>query len=171
MRILSFLTVWLTSMAVFCSQAVAQGYQPNVDTSNIASYADYKHYEEQAYKLYQERSNGFYKKGQLEIGRHYTEYSERRQVALEELRSTDRTNYLEWLDARAIGDHPRETRLETTVPALILFKQKDTGAFEIFSAKKKSITEDWSKKNTDMFIVYQEEKRLLWSAYQALPKK
>jgi hypothetical protein len=169
MRSLTLTIASLVASAFISTHAIAQEWKPEVDTSKVTSYKSFKELDLSAYKLFIQRDNKSYAE-YVEIDRRYfKEFREKRMVALMEFRSSDRPNYVEWLDAREVEDSAKEAMLDQTIPALKVFRNKQREEYKRYEVQRDAAYETYKAKKQNAWDVYQKETESLNKAYLLLP--
>jgi hypothetical protein len=169
-RFLSFCVSVLLTAVLFTGPAAAQDLKPQVDAAQVTSWATYQALQSFSLVRKRDRETENYKASEAKKTGHFMEYETARLAALRELRTADRSHYLEWLDAKALKDDAEVLRLQATIPAIAAYVKKQEAAWRESSRKIDIAAEEKTAKDAVVQRVYEEEQRLLREAYDALQK-
>lgn len=151
---------------LFSGVAAANGlFALEVDTSVIKTYADYDMAQTEAWRRYDERKSEAWRRYDEKKSQAFDVYESKRLEALREARAADRAHYLEWLDAKALGEWERAYTLQQEVPALAAYETARSAASEAYEAVDDAAYAEYQAVKDEAYEVYRAEKDMAYEAY------
>ena len=148
------------------AQAEEPQFVPQVDVSEIKTYADYEWASSTAYRIYEHRQTEAYAAFDTASSAAFNAYWEKHKALLIKLRTEDRSTYFEWLDAKVMMDYDRVFKLQETATALKEYTSAEQVISAEYDTQKDAAYAEYEAIKDAAYAVYQTEKDMAYEAYQ-----
>lgn len=141
-------------------------YLSKIDTSKISTFSDYYEVKQRLFsEYYTLKQNSFstYYEGQ---NKSFSDYYDLQQSEIILLRQENKSLYLEWLDAKEIGDYERQKNIEEK-PEFRKYLSKSNKAYKKHQHVTDSLYKLHQKIERNSYKEYQEKERLAYSVHRS----